>query len=174
LSEEFDTAVPGMTRNNLVVVHATDGSLIKGTLQWPIAADHPVPLPHLPSVFQLQDEVGGTSWSIDLANTKAVFFVRTHTGNARHEEVRFFRSSVILDWWIQVEMTGGEIMEGRTENSVCLLRESGFWLWPSDRHANNILVYVPKGSVVEFHVMGCGSPRARRELVDLTGVRQPC
>jgi len=174
LSEPVDTAVSGMTRNNLVVVHATDGTLMKGTLQWPVAIDHPVPLPQLPPVFQLQDGTSGTSCSVDLANTKAVFFVKTHAGNARHEEVRFFRSGVVLDLWVQVEMAGGEIMEGRTENSACLLRGSGLWLWPSDRHANNIVVYVPKDSVVEFHVMGCGSPRARREVVDLAGVRQRC
>lgn len=162
LNQQSDTVFSAMIRNHLVVVHLNDGTLVKGTLHWPIATEHPVPLPSLPAAVQIEDASTGENRAVDLATAKAVFFVRTHEGNPRHDEVRFFRSSLVLDLWIQARMPDGEILEGRTENSIRLLTEPGFWLWPTDRVANNLLVYVPKSSVVEFHVMGCGTARQQR------------
>ena len=52
------------------------------------------------------------------------------------------------------------VVEGRTENDARLLFDSGIWLRPFDSTGNNILVYVPKSSVVEFHVMGVAVHRA--------------
>lgn len=172
LDKQTDPAFSAMIRNHLVVVHINDGTLIKGTLQWPIATEHPVPLPSLPSVFHVHNEITGANCEVYLTEAKAVFFVRTHEGNARHDEVRFFRSSLVLDLWIQVRMPDGEVLEGRTENSVRLLTEPGFWLWPTDRVANNLLVYVPKSSVVEFHVMGCGTARHQRTVVDTASLSE--
>ena len=153
-------------------MHLNDGSLVKGTLQWPIATEHPVPLPSLPPAVQIQNGNTGESRAVDLAAAKAVFFVRTHEGNSGHDEVRFFRSSLVLDLWIQARMPDGEILGRPDREQHSFAEEPGFWLWPTDRVANNLLVYVPKSSVVEFHVMGCGTARQQRAAEEAASISE--
>jgi hypothetical protein len=134
-------------------------------MQWPVAPE-PVSLPALPDDLQVWDEARQEYCPVDLATTKAVFFVRSHTGSrAWHDHMGFFsKAAPVRNLWIRVHMNDGEVLEGRTVNDVTLLKEPGFWLWPTDTFSNNLLVYVPKTAVVEFHIMGVEieTPRAER------------
>lgn len=161
-SEHQGSAVVGVTRKDLAVVHGKDGSLIKGVLHWHVADGDAVSLPGLPDVVHIQHLTGGVNATVRVDDAKAVFFVRTPEGNAEHEEVKFLPDTVASDLWIQVRLLDGESLEGRIDNSIELLVEAGFWLRPIDSVANNLMVYVPKSSAVEFHVMGLAtSPRQR-------------
>jgi hypothetical protein len=158
-----DSSPEAITRNHLVVAHSKDGTLTKGFLQWHVPFGDTVPLPQLPDVLHIQHQTGGASSSVQLCDAKAVFFVRTHEGNHEYDEVRFFSGGTASDLWIQVRLIDGEVLEGRTENGICLLSEPGFWLWPADGVTNNLMVYVPKSSAVDFQVMGLVTARQQRQ-----------
>lgn len=138
---------------HLVVVHKCNRSLLKGSFGWPELPQHPAPLPPLPAVFDIHDEATGTTSVVDLSDLKALLFVRNHKGDSYYEEVKFFSRSEAPHVWVRVQMRDGEVIEGRTENNIALLLQPGFWLWPVDSFSNNLLVYIPKTSVAEFHVM---------------------
>jgi hypothetical protein len=94
-----------------------------------------------------------------MTNIKPVSFVRTHAGNTRYEEVKFFPKRVPVQLWVEVRWAGGESLEGWTGDNPRLSLEPGFWLWSIDVIANSVLAYVPKTSVLEFHVRGITSNR---------------
>src|SRR5271165_4185380 len=80
----------------------------------------------------------------------------------------------IKDWMggppsIRIRFPDGEVLEGRTENDARLPFDAGIWLRPFDSTGNNVLVYVPKSSVVEFHVMGVAIHRAEQPAAAVAG-----
>lgn len=156
-----------------VVVHTNEGKLVKGALQWDVSSYLTVPLLPLPDVLHIRDKTAGTSSMVHLSDTKAVFFVRSHEGDAEHEEMKFFVDPAASDLWIRVRLLDGEELEGRTDNNIRLLLGSGFWLRPTDSTANNLLVYVPKTSAVEFHVTGVEKTRKQIEGTDAFSVADP-
>ena len=147
----------------LVVVHRTDGTLAKGILQWNSAGQPLLPPSPLPGVLHLQDEASGECVLIPVSETKAVFLVKKHAGAYEHDEVKFFSDVAATDLWIRVKFADGEVLEGQAQNDMRLLVDPGIWLRPFDSTGNNVLVYVPKSSVVEFHVMGVAIPRPHAE-----------
>ncbi len=152
----------GTIQSDLVVVHRVDGTLTRGILEWDAPADNLVPPAPLPEALHIRSENEGESALVQLSDMKAIFFVKRHEGTLDHDEVKFFSDIAATDLWIRVRFADGEVLEGRTENNARLLFDSGVWLRPFDSTGNNVLVYVPKSSVVEFHVMGVAihKPRA--------------
>ncbi len=148
-------------RNDLVVVHTKAGKLVKGYLRWVAASCDSPSLPALPDVLHISHDNEGEISSIDLDDAKAVFFVRTQEGNVEYSEVKFFTDHPATELWVQVQLADQESVEGRVENCSRLLFEPGFWLRPTDCVANNIMVYVPKSSIVDFRVMGLATVRKR-------------
>ena len=141
-------------RNELVVIRRTDGTVIKGLLEWDADDEHVVPTVPLPEALYLRTEGSGERFLVRASQTKAVFFVKEHEGSPDHDEVKFFSDVAATDLWIRIRFADGEVLEGQTQNDTRLLFDSGIWLRPFDRTGNNVLVYVPKCSVAEFHVMG--------------------
>jgi Family of unknown function (DUF6982) len=166
LIEELEISANDATRNDLVVVHTRDGMLVKGYLRWMAASAGPRSLPALPDVLQIHHEAEGEISTVELADVKAVFFVKTPQGNVEYSEVKFLADEPASDLWIRARLMDGESMEGRTENNSSILFAAGFWLRPTDCVANNVMVYVPKSSVVEFHVMGSTTARERHRSAD--------
>lgn len=148
-----------------MVVRNQDGSVIRSTLQWPVAST-PMSLPPLPADLQVWNEATQEYFKVDFANTKAVFFVRTHAGHSTwHDHMRFFSDAVpVRNLWVRVRLTDGEVLEGRTVNDMNLLTDPGFWLWPTDAFSNNLLVYIPKSAVSEFHIMGLETARLEKSI----------
>ena len=143
----------------LVVVHKVGGALIKGLLEWDVDTGHVVPPSVLPQVLRVRSETSGERLLIEATEAKAVFFVKRHEGSLDHDEVKFFSDMAATDLWIRIRFADGEVLEGQTQNDTRLLLDPGVWLRPFDSTGNNVLVYVPKSSVVEFHVMGVAIPR---------------
>jgi len=158
LQDGNDSANAIRGQKHLVVVHKSDKSIAKGTLCWSTVSQHPAPLPPLPPVFDI-DDANGTTSAIELTDIKALLFVRDHGGDPLYEEVKFFAHSEVLNLWVKVRMKDGELFEGRTENNLNLLTDPGLWLWPIDSFTNNLLVYIPKNSIAEFHIMAMAPRR---------------
>ena len=150
----------GNISNELVVVHTTTGVLIKGLLDWDAVIDHVAALPPLPESLQIRVAATAECSTVQISEAKAVFFVKQHEGVLDHDEVKFFSDIPATDLWIRIRFADGELLEGQTHNDTRLLLDPGIWLRPFDSTGNNRLVYVPKSSVVEFHLMGVAIHRA--------------
>jgi Family of unknown function (DUF6982) len=153
-NEDAVALTESASATELVVIHKVDGALVKGILEWDGDTGHLVPPSPMPQVLRVRSEISGESFLIEASETKAVFFVKGHEGTLDHDEVKFFSDIAATDLWIRIHFADGEVLEGRTHNDTRLLLDSGVWLRPFDSTGNNVLVYVPKSSVVEFHVMG--------------------
>jgi len=169
-TETQNTAVSESTvSSELVVVHRRDGSLIKGLLDWD-AVINPLTLPPpLPESLHIRGSASTEVSTIQISEAKAVFFVKQHEGAFDHDEVKFFSDMAATDLWIRIRFADGEVLEGQTHNDTRLLLDPGIWLRPFDSTGNNILVYVPKSSVVEFHVMGVAIHRAEQPAAAVAG-----
>ena len=153
-TEDNEILGEGNISNELVVVHTTNGTLIKGILDWDAVVDHVTLPPPLPESLQIRVAASDECSTIQMSDAKAVFFVKQHDGALDHDEVKFFSDMAATDLWIRIRFADGEVLEGQAHNDTRLLLDPGIWLRPFDSTGNNILVYVPKFSVVEFHVMG--------------------
>src|SRR5215472_1238860 len=122
----------GSTEDRLVVVRMQDGQLLKGVLQWHSEPERAAFLPHLPEVLDIRHE-GGPSSTVRVADSTAIFFVRTHQGEREYEEVKFASDELSSELWVQVRLANGELLEGSTTNSLSLMVGPGLWLWPSDK-----------------------------------------
>ncbi|MBB5329639.1 DUF6982 domain-containing protein [Tunturiibacter gelidoferens] len=88
-------------------------------------------------------------------DAKAVFFVKTFDGDLRHRALHFHEHAPIVPGlWVRVYFYDGEMIEGIISNTRDFVLESGFFLRPTDPNGNNALVYVLKGGLKDFHVLG--------------------
>ncbi len=165
-TEQGELSGSGSIQTELVVVHRIDGTLRRGILEWGTTTRQVIPPAPLPNVLHIRCDNQAESSLIQVSDTKAIFFVKEHEGILDHDEVKFFSDIEATDLWIRVRFADGEILEGRTQNNARLLFDSGVWLRPFDSTGNNILVYVPKSSIVEFHVMGVAVHRPQKPAPD--------
>jgi hypothetical protein len=92
-------------------------------------------------------------------NAKAVFFVKTFDGDLRHRALHFHEHAPIVPGlWVRVYFYDGEMIEGLISNTRDFVLEDGFFLRPTDPNGNNKLVYVLKGGLKDFHVLGMRNP----------------
>lgn len=92
-------------------------------------------------------------------NAKAVFFVKTFDGDLRHRALHFHEHAPIMQGlWVRVYFYDGEVIEGIIGNTRDHVLEDGFFLMPTDPNGNNKLVYVLKGGLKDFHVLGMRNP----------------
>jgi hypothetical protein len=92
---------------------------------------------------------------IPTKDAKAVFFVKTFDGDLRHRALHFHEHAPIVQGlWVRVYFSDGEMIEGIIGNTKDFVLESGFFLRPTDPNGNNRLVYVLKGGLKDFHVLG--------------------
>ena len=139
---------------DLVVVHRVGGHLTKGTLEWETVSQSVIPPTPLPDVLRIKCGSSTEDKVVSLGEAKAVFFVKTHEGDNEHEEVKFFQDVTANYVWARIQFADGEVLEGRAENSPRLLFDPGIWLQPFDMTGNNSLVYIPKSSIIDFHILG--------------------
>jgi len=155
----------GNTTGQKVVVHKKDGSLVKGFLDWGNHNWGVVPPIPLPDALCIRSDAPDAAFSVQLSDAKAVFLVKRHDGTPGHDEVKFFSQVEAADLWIRIRFADGEVLEGQTRNDARLLLDPGIWLRPFDSTGNNVLVYVPKSSVVEFHIMGTAVPQPQMQAL---------
>lgn len=147
-----------------VVVHLKDSSVLRGYYRTPESTISPSAVPgDLPISMTIEPEDGGTAVALNLADAKAVFFVHTFAGSPAQRDVRFFDSLSIHPYlWVRMTFNDGEIMEGRVSNSMDLLMENAFRLFPVDELTNNRCLFVPKGSLTNFQIIGLLEEQSRQ------------
>jgi hypothetical protein len=92
---------------------------------------------------------------IPTKDAKAVFFVKTFDGDLKHRALHFHEHAPIVQGlWVRVYFFDGEMIEGIISNTKDFVLETGFFLMPTDPNGNNKLVYVVKGGLTDFHVLG--------------------
>lgn len=92
-------------------------------------------------------------------DAKAVFFVKTFDGDLRHRALHFHENSPIVPGlWVRVYFHDGEMIEGIISNTRDFVLENGFFMRPTDPNGNNRLVYILKGRLKDFHVLGMRNP----------------
>jgi hypothetical protein len=92
---------------------------------------------------------------ISTKDAKAVFFVKTFDGDLKHRALHFHEHAPIVQGlWVRVYFSDGEMIEGIISNTKDFVLETGFFLMPTDPNGNNRLVYVVKGGLTDFHVLG--------------------
>lgn len=92
-------------------------------------------------------------------DAKAVFFVKTFDGDLKHRALHFHEHAPIVPGlWVRVYFYDGEMIEGIISNTRDFVLDSGFFLRPTDPNGNNRLVYVLKGGLKDFHVLGMRNP----------------
>lgn len=97
----------------------------------------------------------GVVEQVPTKNAKAVFFVKTFDGDLRHKALHFHEHApVVPGLWVRVYFHDSEMIEGIISNTRDFVLESGFFLRPTDPNGNNRLVYVLKGGLKDFHVLG--------------------
>jgi hypothetical protein len=97
----------------------------------------------------------GVVEDVPTKDAKAVFFVKTFDGDLRHRALHFHEHApVVPGLWVRVYFYDGEMIEGIISNTRDFVLESGFFLRPTDPNGNNRLVYILKGGLKDFHVLG--------------------
>jgi hypothetical protein len=93
--------------------------------------------------------------SVSTKDAKAVFFVKTFDGDLRHRALHFHEHApTVPGLWVRVYFYDSEMIEGIISNTKDFVLEKGFFLRPTDPNGNNKLVYVLKGGLKDFHVLG--------------------
>jgi hypothetical protein len=130
-----------MRQTHKIVVHYLDGSLLKGHARF--FFHHQM---HL-----LIQTMEGEEQLIPFSAVKAVFFVRSFTGDRhRHDKKDFVPGSPSFGQMVRVTFLDGEVIPGRSMNYRP--EDRGFYLKPADPESNNQIIYVPQSSVREVTV----------------------
>jgi hypothetical protein len=147
-----------------VVVHLKNSSVLRGYYRTPESEITPSAIPgDLPGSMVIEQEDGSSTVTVNLADAKAVFFVRSFAGSPTQQDVRFFDSlSIHPNLWVRMTFQDGEVMEGRVSNSIDLLTENAFRLFPVDELTNNRCLFVPKGSLRSFQIIGLLEEQVRQ------------
>lgn len=138
-----------------VVVNLKNSSVLHGYYRTEDTASGNAIPADLPETLVIEPENGTDPVSIQLSDTKAVFFVRSFAGSPAQQDVRFFDSLSIHPYlWVRMTFEDGEIMEGRVANGIDLITKQVFRLFPVDELTNNRCLFVPKESLRNFQIIG--------------------
>jgi hypothetical protein len=124
-----------------IVVHFLDHTLLKGHARF--FFHHQMQL--------LMQTLEGEERLVPFSSVKAIFFVRSFTGDRyRRESKSFGPDSPRFGEAVRVVFLDGETLMGR---SIGYKPENqGFYVKPADPKSNNEMVYIPQGSVREVTV----------------------
>ena len=115
---------------NKVVLHFLDGRIRKGTTE---------DFSPLKETFHVKDNESGASDQVTFAGLKAVFFVKTFTGNAGYQE-RADAERTGFGKKIRVVYHDGETQVGYTQGFD--RSRPGFFIFPADTDCNNERIFV--------------------------------
>jgi hypothetical protein len=92
---------------------------------------------------------------ISIEDVKAIFYVHSFSGDAKHKEMSFYGTSPIVHGiWMRIQFLDGEVIEGIVHNSMRYLVDPGFFLVPTHPGSNNKLIYVSKSQLADHRVLG--------------------
>ena len=153
----------GQLSEDKVVLHRSDGSIVKGYLCARAGQD-------LSDLLARAEQAAGEDLTIrqldesmvtvPLCEVKSVFFVKSFRGDSRRKGLRFYSNGPSVGGiWAEIQFKDNEIIEGTIDNSVRHLLGNGFLLHPSDSESNNLLIYVNKSEIASFRALGIKATR---------------
>ena len=108
-----------------------------------------------PDSFRVRNLESEIVEEISAEEIKAIFYVNSFEGDAKHENLNFYsRAPIIHGIWMRLQFRDGEVMEGIVYNSIRYLVDPGFFIMPTDPDSNNRLVYVRKEWLTDHRVLG--------------------
>jgi len=126
---------------NRIVAHFQDGRLLKGfTTDFLPAKDH----------FHLTGEgepAGSKPQDVKVADLKALFFVKTFTGNPGHKDLADAGAAPVQGRRIRVVFKDGETIVGTTQGYD--RSRPGFFVVPIDNESNNERCFVVAAATQE-------------------------
>lgn len=147
-----------------VVVHLITGEIKKGYIAG-VDKDH---LDRFLSTlsgaangaFQVRVQGAKEPLAIQPRDIKAIFVVKSFQGDPKRNALRFYSNGpAVGNIWVEIQFKDNEIVEGLIENSIQHLIGEGFLLVPSDLGSNNLSIYVNKGAIASYRVLGVRAPR---------------
>jgi hypothetical protein len=107
---------------------------------------------------------GGEHLSINIEDTKAVYFVREFADPFEPERKTFLSRPKLDGLWVRLVFRDEDVMEGIVSNNLVDLLDSGVRLTPPDLNGNTLHMFVPRSALVEMKVLGVvgGSRRQAR------------
>jgi Family of unknown function (DUF6982) len=117
---------------NLVVAKYMDGTMVKGFIR-----DF---TPNQDNFHVVDEENPEKAYTIYLAKLKALFFVKTTTGDSYHVESLDVSQRQMYGKPISVEFLDGEIITGYTQ--IYHPKQKGFFLFPADEQSNNERIFI--------------------------------
>lgn len=119
--------------DNRVIARFLDGTLVRGTT-FDFASTK--------TSFHVDD--GRETREIDVADLKALFFVRDFEGDSGYHEKKGFFSHHAYGKKVMVEFLDGEVLFGYTLTYTS--RGFGFFVFPGDPDSNNEKVFIVHGA----------------------------
>ena len=136
--------------DNKVVMHLASGRLLKGNL-----LDF---TPNSPTV-RLKLQKDSDLMEIGVGEVKAIFYVKSFSGNKDYREKRQFGLVGSKGKRIMVRFKDGEILLGFSEielsskggslSTLAGLDQKGFFIFPADPKSNNVKIFVITSSLVD-------------------------
>ena len=99
---------------------------------------------------------------IDLAEVRAVYFVRDFTESNFVQRKTFTTRPRVEGLWVRLRFRDSEMLEGLMPNDLLRARAEGFFLNPPDTRGNVQRVFVPRSALSELTVLGVIGPAVRR------------
>lgn len=144
------------SEQNKVVVHYLDGRLLKG-----ITKDF---YPNRPG-FHVVPIGGGAPVPVNCRDLKGIFFVNDYVGDGRRRDIQGFISGpgeTSHGKKVAVLFRDGELLCGY---SLSFSRErDGFFLFPCDKGANNVRVYVLIAATMDIQAGPAADDLAKKTL----------
>jgi hypothetical protein len=119
--------------DNRVIARYLDGTIVRGTT-----------LDFAASKTSFHVDDGAETREIDIADLKALFFVRDFDGDAGYHEKKGFFSPHAHGKKVMVEFLDGEVLFGYTLSYTS--RSLGFFVFPGDPDSNNEKVFIVHGA----------------------------
>lgn len=140
-----------MGNRQKAILRFLDRRLIKGYLEDFSPSD---------DLVTLEDE-SSRRVTVNIAELKGIFFVKTFTGNRHHREKKSFRGAR-SGKRVFVRFKDGESMMGHIDGDVPWakgfflesMKSNGFFLMPVDHESNNIKVFVVAAAVADVATIG--------------------
>ena len=137
-----------------VVMHLLSGEVLKGTL---------TRFSSTASTAQINPSEGSDLKEVDFNEVKAIFIVKSYTGNKEYRERRTFGLAKGTGKRVMVRFKDGEILLGKIKRSfpvqggsLAVLSqggEKGFTIHPADPQSNNTKVFVVFSALIDVRYL---------------------
>lgn len=109
----------------------------------------------------------GEHHSIQLLETKSIYFVREFKDRFEPERKTFLSRPKMDGLWVRLRFRDEDVMEGIVSNNLLDLLDTGVQLTPPDLHGNVLHMFIPRSALAEMKVLGVvgvarRSPRTTR------------